>query len=29
LIGGELHSLDHCIDLVVANFGRNLRKNSV
>jgi hypothetical protein len=26
LIGGELHSSDHCIDLVVADFGRDLRK---
>jgi hypothetical protein len=26
LIGGELHSLDHCIHLVVADFGRDLRK---
>ena len=26
LIGGELHSSDHCIHLVVADFGRDLRK---
>jgi hypothetical protein len=26
LIGGELHSSDHCIYLVVADFGRDLRK---
>jgi hypothetical protein len=26
LIGGELHSSDHCIHLVVADFGRNSRK---
>jgi hypothetical protein len=26
LIGGELHSSDHCIHLVVADFGRGLRK---
>jgi hypothetical protein len=26
LIGDELHSSDHCIHLVVADFGRDLRK---
>jgi hypothetical protein len=26
LIGGELHSSDHCIHLFVADFGRDLRK---
>jgi hypothetical protein len=26
LIGGELHSSDHYIHLVVADFGRDLRK---
>jgi hypothetical protein len=26
LIGGELHSSYHCIHLVVADFGRDLRK---
>jgi hypothetical protein len=26
LIGGELHSSNHCIHLVVADFGRDLRK---
>jgi hypothetical protein len=26
LIGGELHLLDHCIQLVVLDFGRDLRK---
>ena len=26
LIGGEFHSSDHCIHLVVADFGRDLRK---
>jgi hypothetical protein len=26
LIGGELHSLNHCIHLVVVDFGRDLRK---
>jgi hypothetical protein len=26
LIGGKLHSSDHCIHLVVADFGRDLRK---
>jgi hypothetical protein len=26
LIGGELHSSDHCIHLVVADFGCDLRK---
>jgi hypothetical protein len=26
LIGGELHSSGHCIHLVVADFGRDLRK---
>jgi hypothetical protein len=26
LIGGELHSSDHCIHLVVADFGHDLRK---
>jgi hypothetical protein len=26
LIGGELHSSDYCIHLVVADFGRDLRK---
>jgi hypothetical protein len=26
LIAGELHSSDHCIHLVVADFGRDLRK---
>jgi hypothetical protein len=26
LIGGEFHSLDHCIHLAVANFGHELRK---
>jgi hypothetical protein len=25
-IGSELHSLDHCIHLVVTDFGRDLRK---
>jgi hypothetical protein len=27
LICGKLYSLDHCIHLVVAGFGRDLRKN--
>ena len=26
MIGGELHSSDHCIHLVVADFARDLRK---
>jgi hypothetical protein len=26
MIGGDLHSSDHCIHLVVADFGRDLRK---
>jgi hypothetical protein len=26
LIGGELHSSDHCTHLVIADFGRDLRK---
>jgi hypothetical protein len=29
LIGGELHSSDHCIHLVVAYFGRDLRKTHI
>jgi hypothetical protein len=29
LVGGELHSSDHCIHLFVADFGRDLRKTQM